>query len=78
MLIMTEKVKLISAPFELAFESSRYPCKLNRVQMNQEYYYFQKNVAFLKQAFIFRGFGYDTHTRNGPLYQVEREHFVHH
>lgn len=45
MLIMTEKVKLISAPFELAFESSRYPCKLNGVQINQELSYFQKNVG---------------------------------
>lgn len=71
MLIMTEKVKLISAPFELAFESSRYPCKLNGVQINQE------KCGLVKQAFICRGFN-DIHMCNRPLYQVEREHFVHH
>ena len=47
MLIMTGKVKLINAPFQLAIKSYLMsPCRLDRVQVNQELSYMQQKSTF--------------------------------
>lgn len=83
MLIMTGKVKLISAPFELAIESSWCLHEdLTEFKLIKSCPICGKKISaffFSEEAFICSGFGNKMFTcANRPLYQVGREHFARH